>query len=55
MVGTAGRLSGSTADMPFATINPATGKTEKVFPPHAPEEVDAILDRAVATFAEYKT
>src|SRR6202789_4449397 len=41
--------------MPFATINPATGKTEKVFPSHTPEEVDAILQRATATFAEYKT
>ena len=41
--------------MPFATINPATGKTEKVFPSHTPAEVDALLDRAVAAFAEYKT
>src|ERR1700677_2279054 len=41
--------------MPFATINPATGKREKVFPSHTPEEVDAILDRAVATFAEHRT
>ena len=41
--------------MPFATINPATGKTEKVFPAHTPAEVDALLDRAVAAFAEYKT
>ncbi len=40
--------------MPFATINPATGKTEKEFPAHTPEEVEAILDRAVAAFAEYK-
>jgi succinate-semialdehyde dehydrogenase / glutarate-semialdehyde dehydrogenase len=41
--------------MPFATINPATGKTEKVFPSHTPEEVDKLLDRAVAAFADYKT
>src|SRR5271156_2324643 len=41
--------------MPFATINPATGKTEKEFPFHTPEEVEAILQRATATFAEYKT
>ncbi len=41
--------------MPFATINPATGKTEKVFPTHTPEEVDKLLDRAVAAFADYKT
>ncbi len=41
--------------MPFATINPATGKTEQVFPSLTPDEVDALLDRAVAAFAEYKT
>ncbi len=41
--------------MPFATINPATGKTEKEFPAHTPEEVEAILERAMAAFAEYKT
>ena len=41
--------------MPFATINPATGKTEKVFPSHTPEEVDRLLHRAVAAFAEYRT
>src|ERR1700734_3550756 len=41
--------------MPFATINPATGKTEKVFPSHTPEEVEAILQRATAAFAEYRT
>src|ERR1700735_5056825 len=41
--------------MPFATINPATGKTEKEFPAHTPEEVDAILNQAMAAFAEYRT
>jgi succinate-semialdehyde dehydrogenase/glutarate-semialdehyde dehydrogenase len=40
--------------MPFATINPATGKTEKEFPAHTPEEVEAILARATAAFADYK-
>jgi succinate-semialdehyde dehydrogenase/glutarate-semialdehyde dehydrogenase len=40
--------------MPFATTNPATGQTEKEFPPHSPEEVDAFLDRAVAAFAQYR-
>jgi succinate-semialdehyde dehydrogenase/glutarate-semialdehyde dehydrogenase len=40
--------------MPFATINPATGKTEKEFPTMTPAEVDAILDRAVAAFADYR-
>jgi succinate-semialdehyde dehydrogenase / glutarate-semialdehyde dehydrogenase len=41
--------------MPFATTNPATGQTEKVFPAHTPAEVDAILDRAVTAYAQYKT
>ena len=41
--------------MPFATINPATGKTEKEFPAHTPEEVEAILQQAMAAFAEYKS
>jgi succinate-semialdehyde dehydrogenase/glutarate-semialdehyde dehydrogenase len=41
--------------MPFATINPTTGKTEKEFPTMTPAEVDAILDRAVAAFADYRT
>jgi succinate-semialdehyde dehydrogenase / glutarate-semialdehyde dehydrogenase len=41
--------------MPFATINPATGKTEKEFQAHTPAEVEAILDRAMAAFAEYRT
>ena len=41
--------------MPFATINPATGKTEKVFPSHTPEEVDKLLDRALAAFADYRS
>ncbi|HWF15413.1 MAG TPA: NAD-dependent succinate-semialdehyde dehydrogenase [Acidimicrobiales bacterium] len=41
--------------MPFATINPTTGKTEKEFPTMTPAEVDALLDRAVAAFADYRT
>ncbi len=41
--------------MAFATTNPATGKVEREFPAHTPEEVDAILGRAVAAFANYKT
>jgi succinate-semialdehyde dehydrogenase/glutarate-semialdehyde dehydrogenase len=40
--------------MPFATINPATGKTEKEFPVHTSAEIDALLDKAVAAFADYK-
>jgi len=41
--------------MPYATINPATGETEKTFPLHTPAEVEAILARAAATYAEYRT
>ena len=41
--------------MPYATINPATGQTEKTFPLHTPAEVEAILQRAADTFAEYRT
>src|SRR5215469_11734089 len=40
--------------MPFATINPATGKTEKEFPTMTSAEVDALLDRSVKAFAEYR-
>jgi succinate-semialdehyde dehydrogenase/glutarate-semialdehyde dehydrogenase len=40
--------------MPFATTNPSTGKTEKEFPTMTPAEVDALLDRAVAAFDEYR-
>jgi succinate-semialdehyde dehydrogenase / glutarate-semialdehyde dehydrogenase len=41
--------------MPFATVNPATGLTEKTFPAHTPAEVDALLQRAVEAFADYRT
>ena len=41
--------------MPYATINPATGQTEKTYPAHTPAEVEAILQRAADTFAEYRT
>jgi succinate-semialdehyde dehydrogenase/glutarate-semialdehyde dehydrogenase len=41
--------------MPFATVNPATGRTEMTFEAHTPAEVDAKLARAVAAFAEYRT
>jgi succinate-semialdehyde dehydrogenase / glutarate-semialdehyde dehydrogenase len=40
--------------MPFATINPSTGKTEKEFPSHSPEEVDALVQRAAEAFADYR-
>jgi succinate-semialdehyde dehydrogenase / glutarate-semialdehyde dehydrogenase len=41
--------------MPYATINPATGQTEKTFPAHTPAEVESILQRAADTFADYRT
>ena len=41
--------------MPFATINPATGKTEKEFPPFTPDEVEQLLQRATDAFADYRT
>jgi succinate-semialdehyde dehydrogenase/glutarate-semialdehyde dehydrogenase len=41
--------------MPFATVNPATGETEKTFQAHTPAEVEAILQRAADTFVEYRT
>jgi succinate-semialdehyde dehydrogenase/glutarate-semialdehyde dehydrogenase len=41
--------------MSFATVNPATGQTEKTFASHSPAEVDALVQRAADTFAEYRT
>jgi succinate-semialdehyde dehydrogenase / glutarate-semialdehyde dehydrogenase len=41
--------------MPFATVNPATGRTEMTFETHTPAEVEAKLARAAAAFAEYRT
>ena len=41
--------------MPFATVNPATGETEKEFPAHTPEEVDALVQRAADAFSTYRT
>jgi succinate-semialdehyde dehydrogenase / glutarate-semialdehyde dehydrogenase len=41
--------------MPFATINPATGETEKTFPAHSPAEVEARLQQAADTYLEYRT
>ncbi len=40
--------------MPFATVNPATGQTEKTFASHTKGEVDALLERAIDTFADYR-
>jgi succinate-semialdehyde dehydrogenase / glutarate-semialdehyde dehydrogenase len=41
--------------MPFATINPATGKTEKEFPSLTPPELDALVQRAADAFVDYKS
>ncbi|HEY1828606.1 MAG TPA: NAD-dependent succinate-semialdehyde dehydrogenase [Acidimicrobiales bacterium] len=40
--------------MPFATVNPATGLTEQTFEAHTPEEVEAKVARAYATYLEYR-
>jgi len=40
--------------MPYATVNPATGKTERTFPAHTPAEVEERLQRAADAFAEYR-
>ena len=40
--------------MSYATINPATGQTEKTFSAHTPAEVEALLQQAFDTFLEYR-
>jgi succinate-semialdehyde dehydrogenase/glutarate-semialdehyde dehydrogenase len=40
--------------MPFATTNPATGKVEQTFDAHTPDQVEALLQRAVLAFGEYR-
>jgi succinate-semialdehyde dehydrogenase / glutarate-semialdehyde dehydrogenase len=40
--------------MPFATVNPATGLTEKAFASHTAADVDAFLDRAIEAFVGYR-
>ena len=41
--------------MSYATVNPATGQTEKTFPSHTPAEVEELLAQAFDTFLEYRT
>jgi succinate-semialdehyde dehydrogenase/glutarate-semialdehyde dehydrogenase len=41
--------------MPFATVNPATGQTEKTFATHTPAEVEVLLQKAIDAFAGYRT
>src|SRR6202451_1843394 len=40
--------------MPFATINPATGKTEKELPSLTPPELDVLVQRAADAYTDYK-
>ncbi len=40
--------------MPIATVNPATGRTERTFEPHDDAEVEARLARAAAAAADYR-
>jgi succinate-semialdehyde dehydrogenase/glutarate-semialdehyde dehydrogenase len=40
--------------MPFATVNPATGQTEKTYPTLTPDQVEVLLQRAVDAFADYR-
>jgi succinate-semialdehyde dehydrogenase/glutarate-semialdehyde dehydrogenase len=48
-------MAGNNCAMPFATVNPATGVTEKTFPTHTPAQVEAILQRAADAFVRYRT
>jgi succinate-semialdehyde dehydrogenase/glutarate-semialdehyde dehydrogenase len=41
--------------MSFATVNPATGRTEATFEAHTPEEVEAKVAQAAATFLQYRS
>ena len=40
--------------VPFATVNPATGQTEKTFPAHTAAEVERRLQGAMDAFGEYR-
>jgi len=40
--------------MAFVTTNPATGEVEQTFDTHTPDQVDALLGQAAATFAELR-
>jgi succinate-semialdehyde dehydrogenase / glutarate-semialdehyde dehydrogenase len=41
--------------MPYTSVNPTTGAVVATYPDHTDEQVDALLDRAVATFQWYRT
>jgi succinate-semialdehyde dehydrogenase / glutarate-semialdehyde dehydrogenase len=49
-VGSWGKIS----FVPIATVNPTTGKTERTFAPHEPEEVETILGRAAEAAGSYR-
>ncbi len=40
--------------MPFATVNPHTGLTERTFSSHSPAQVDALLQQAADAFMDYR-
>jgi succinate-semialdehyde dehydrogenase/glutarate-semialdehyde dehydrogenase len=50
----AGKTASDAGDRPYATINPATGKTEKEFPFLDSGEVDGVVERAHAAFLEWR-
>ncbi|MGY1630402.1 NAD-dependent succinate-semialdehyde dehydrogenase [Geodermatophilus sp. SYSU D01186] len=50
----AGKTASDAGDRPYATINPATGKTEKEFPFLDSAEVDGVVERAHAAFLEWR-
>src|ERR1019366_1690960 len=50
-----GPRCGKNQFMSYATINPATGQTEKTFPSHTPAQVEELLQQAFDAFLEYRT
>jgi len=40
--------------MAYKTVNPATGKTEKIFKDHSSRDVDERLDKAAACFSQWR-
>jgi succinate-semialdehyde dehydrogenase/glutarate-semialdehyde dehydrogenase len=50
----AGKTASDAGDRPYATINPATGKTEKEFPFLDSSEVDGVVEKAHAAFLEWR-
>ncbi|MQA35054.1 NAD-dependent succinate-semialdehyde dehydrogenase [Modestobacter roseus] len=48
------KTAGDAGDRPYATIDPATGRTEQEFPFLDTAEVDGVVERAHAAFAEWR-